>query len=79
MDIEVYKEYYGTKYYRWVDIPEDRIPNIETDIGKVVEVAGANKKQKYILKNEYNNTFTLMDNNQAYKSFIKEAVILEDN
>jgi len=76
MEEEIYKEYYGTKYYRWKDIPEDRIPNIETDKGKVVEVAGANKKQKYILKNEYNDTFTLMDNNQAYKSFPKEAVVL---
>ena len=76
MQEEVYKEYYGTQYYRWKNIPEDRIPNIETDKGKSVLVAGSKKKEKYILKSEYNNTFTLMDQNQAYKSFIKEAVVL---
>lgn len=76
MEEEIYKEYYGTKYYKWKDIPEDRIPNIDTDRGKSVLVAGASKKEKYILKNEYNDTFTLMDQNQAFKSFIKEAVVL---
>lgn len=76
MEEVIYKEYYGTKYYKWKDIPEDRIPNIETDKGKSVLVAGASKKEKYILKNEYNNTFTLIDQNQAFKSFIKEAVVL---
>ena len=77
MEEEIYKEYYGTKYYRWKDIPENRIPNIDTDKGKSVLVAGTKKKEKYTLKNEYNDTFTLMDQNQAYKSFIKEAVVLE--
>jgi hypothetical protein len=79
MQEEVYKECYGIKYYRWINIPEDRVPNIEKDRGKNVLVAGATKKEKYILKNEYNGTFTLMDQNQAYKSFIREAVALEGN
>lgn len=76
MEEVIYKEYYGTKYYKWDTIPEDRQPNIEVDKGKRVIVAGAKKKEKYILHNEYNNTFTLLNENNAYTSFPKEAVAL---
>jgi len=72
----VYKEYYGTKYYIWDNIPADKIPNIETDKGKAVLVAGTKKKEKYTLHGEYNNTFTLLNQNNAYMSFKKEAVVL---
>ena len=76
MKEELYKEYFGTKYYRWDKIPEDKQPNIEVDKGKRVVVAGAKKKEKYTLHNEYNNTFTLLNENNAYTSFPKEAVAL---
>ena len=76
MKEELWKEIYGMKYYKWDEIPEDKKPNIETDKGKAVLVAGAKKKEKYKLHGEHNNTFTLLNQNNAYMSFPKEAVVL---
>lgn len=78
MEEVVYKEYYGIKYYKWDQVPTERIPNIETDKGKSVLVAGTRQKDKYVLHGEREDSFTLMDQNQAYKSFIKDAVALEN-
>lgn len=76
MKEELWKEYFGMKYYKWSEIPEDKQPNIETDRGKLVVVAGAKKKEKYKLHGEHNNTFTLLNQNNAYMSFPKESVAL---
>jgi len=73
---ELWKEYFGMKYYKWSEIPEDKQPNIEIDRGKLVVVAGAKKKEKYKLHGEHNNTFTLLNQNNAYMSFPKESVAL---